>query len=1152
MFENQQAAQDLLQGLNTMQMQAGFMPGAMPGMRPLFAPPPLAPTPADFSNSIRVQFNPAWQNPLPPPRMMGGITPVARPYDPLLQPQMPGPQFGFGYNTGRQSAIASNSGLLGGIQTGVGTAANLGGGLLAAGVGTALGGPLGGIAAGMAYDYLGVGDRLNSLATLPMQPLINQRNRALSLQQMSTGFVNRGPQLSASGIGLNMGASMQLERSISRLANNDIFQGETENRFNRADLMKISKLAGQFGMLSDAQSSDELARNLKSIFKGVSNFMKMAEEPDVQRALQTMAQMRSLGMTASSMNNAVQNARTFARMAGVSTSEMLGTAMSQGAPMAQAMGMTGAAGMQMHMAAQGAAGAFASSMGPRQLALAGGREGVTQSMFQMNMNAANIDALLPAAVTMRDGQLQVDPQKLRDLMSGRMSMNQALQQSVSSVGSMGMVGLQDLLSKDKGALRDQATRLMGPQAGMLAMYTRAAGIADQTGMTVSAASRLLGADERGARLIHEIGRNPEFFDAMRQQAQQQEVERAMEVQRGRGLTRSRARGEAIWEGLGSALIDPGTFGMSGRETVRTVRQGYRGMVNRFDRFMQREFGEEQDIEEQIAAQGGGRLLAVSRGARLGTAVQMAGLQDRINTGQVANVPGLTQILNQQFTERSARERDILSPTTFLAPVQLARALMTGREGFGFTEISRGGANLSSTLDLSLMENITTGGGRLLSDTEKRARFRSQMRLGETLQRATQLPDAMKFQLQDRMRARLKEKGVSGEDSVNAQGIAASAYNKYLNSRYSIIGAHDPVTPEGYTAEIRKALKAQGYTEDKINQLLADKDFMEVALSTAQESQTEKERTVQDSSQKKAEETQSALALDRINTLNDIADTARNTALATLGIDTDAATDIAKRELLDVLSGAGAEGDLNKDILRVEALKRARKPREALALEEQVRQKASSRNIDYVKRRGQVLSQISNVERDTLSELGKKLTGTDRDQALMSRAESQLGQAAAATLAVGQQQMIGLKGAEILQTQGYGAFVAAVRRGEVRGMDEQLREDIVSGRVTEQEFNVRASRYSQTQPMAAVEDGANIFGRGYNKVTGFIDDIQSRAEARAKKEDAGREPQGPTSFNESVGVFNTASKQLLRAAEKLLDEGPSIVDYAVSVADWIKQ
>ena len=152
--------------------------------------------------------------------------------------------------------------------------------------------------------------------------------------------------------------------------------------------------------------------------------------------------------------------------------------------------------------------------------------------------------------------------------------------------------------------------------------------------------------------------------------------------------------------------------------------------------------------------------------------------------------------------------------------------------------------MSATLDLSLMENITTLGGRSLSDDEKRARFRSQMQLGETLQRATQIPAAIKFQIQDKMRERLKEQGITGDDSVKAQGVAAAAYNKYLSKRYSILGAHDPVNPQEYTAEIRKALKVQGYSEDKINQLLADKDFVEVALGTAQESQTEKERAVQ--------------------------------------------------------------------------------------------------------------------------------------------------------------------------------------------------------------------------------------------------------------------------------------------------------------------
>lgn len=1089
-----------------MQMQAGFMPGAMPGMGSQFPQRLQGPSPSDFSNNIRVQYTASpWQHTTPPPMGMGGVSAAPRPMHPYMTPQLPGASMGSGYNMARQSRIGSSTGFLSGMGSALGFGADLIGDTVAFGAGTAVGGLAGGFAASTAYNQLGIGNAISSAVQMPFELTVNRQRRAQQLQQSSTQFLNRGQQLSASGMGLSMGASMEMERGISSLANDNQFRLDTSSQFNRQDMMKMTQMAGNFGMLSDAQSTDEIKRSVVKISRAVHTFMKLAEEPDFTKAIESLARMRNVGFTMPEAELAVRNARTFSRMAGVSTGAMLDQAVSQGAPIAQRMGMTGAAGVGMHISAQGAAGAMAGGLGARQLELMGGREGLTSNIFSMNMQAANIDALLPAAVTMRDGKLTIDRDKLRRLMSGEVGLNQSIEQSTDNVGAMGQRGLQDLLSKDRGALRDQLTRMLGPQAGGMAMYTRARQLTqDHPQFNIAAAARILGADEQGARYIHEIGRNPAFFQGQREQLSQQERELSREDRARRRTTQDLARDEEGW------FDDARTA--DHRRGIREHRLWAGSFGESFNRMMQ-SYGEDSDFAEQAEAEGGGDILAVTRGSKLTSELQRSALRDRVDAGSV----GLRRSNLKKVREIRLENENILP--------------FTGPEGFSFRQAGRGGEDLSSLLQLSLAEDLTKWGGRGFSTQEKTRRITAQQRVGATLAAATGMTELERTRGLERVG---QEADLSEEKLNTIIRVGVNAYAKYLASLYHRWSRPEPVNEKDYKDKIRKALISEGKMDkDEAAKIVENNQVIEQIIAAAQAGLTEQERAVQDKSQETGEDLTAAQLTQDINVLERTADQQRVGVLSTaLGVKSSETSEKDQRALIDTLSLQGPVGTINKEMLRIVAMSKGGTggAGEAAVARRKLRARAKEFNIsdaqmgDYMR---QAEDRLGSIDSNVLARMGDNFAGSTAAShaAKMEQATRDLVPAFEMMQEIGLLRTLGPEGTDVLMSQGFDALRS--QRNKISGLDAGLREQLGNEDFTQKDLMLRASRYAEVRTDAVIEGGSNTALR--RKRTADLDDSETDAIEASLREDMIR---SNSQFGESVGTFDEASRRLIKAADEL--------------------
>lgn len=1131
-YENQQAAQDLLQGLNTMQMQAGFMPGAMPGMRPGSAQSlSPGPSPSDFSNNIKMQYTAApWQHMTPPPSHMGAMSPVPRPMNPWITPKLPGSNMGYGYNQARQSGVGSDIGLLSGLGKAVGFGANMIGDTLAFAGGSLLGGLPGGLAASAAYSGSGLGSAIESMATAPFDLAVNQMRRSQQLQQMSTMHVNRGSQLSAAGTGLNLGASMQLERGLSSAV-----AGNGGTGFNRQDMMKMTQTAGQLGMLSDAQGSEDIKRSMVKISRAVQTFMKLAEEPDFRKAMESISRLRDVGFAMPQAEVAVRNARTFARMAGVTTDTMLGNALAEGAPLAQAMGMTGAAGVQMHMAAQGMAGMAASTMGPRQLALMGGREGMSQNMFNMNMQASNVDALLPSVLTMRNGKLQVDQEKLVAMQSGKIGLGESIRQSADNVGAMGMTGLQDLIAKDKGDLKDQLVRLLGPQAGMMAMYTQARAYSQETGLTTEASARALGANEQGARFIHEIGRNPEIFEGMRQQARQQMLEESRGEMGQRKITGGRA-------GSGDVMsrLYGGVFGVSERRARLDYGNVTSGIGNVIARQMQRSFGDLGDVEEQIEAQGGGDLIGFTRGDKLHSAVQTAGLKDRVREGRTGSLDFTKQL-------ESARIADLERTTNMGGGITGGLApLLFGRSGFGFNQAARGGTDAAAVMATTISEDLAMAGGRALAVPEKIRRLTSQQAMAGDIARAQQMTVDERVSQRD---ALVENKGrrlpVSGDKVIGAIGIGSKAYAKSLRKRYHWWRRNDVLDVPTTKQEMVQALVAtKQYSEEEASKLVNDPAMYQQILASAQETLSEEERAVQDTSKGWGEQAADQERIENINTLQELSDESKRAALTHLGVNVRSATDEQQAAILDSISATGAMGEFQRSILKATALNAAGENDAALKMESELYKKGKALGMSREAITNQYVTQKNRLREDAggdvLGRMGMEIVEAGGSySAKEAAAAKKLEEDANYRLGIGLQNTLGAKGAEIYSKEGIGALRAAVEKGEAVGITGSAAKALADASFTDTDLRSMAAKHTAVETMARVKDGGTTaFGRSKTDV---IDTLEEAAVKAGRDQDAERRNQN---FGTAVSQFSQASDTLMKAAKKLTgdeDEGVRRLD-----------
>lgn len=838
-----------------MQAQAGLMPTGTPQLPPIMTPMgmnmPQAPHPGSVAGMLQQQAMMS-QYVSPPPSQIFGSTTMASPG--LFGPSLPPPMYGNAQQA-RQQGVESSSRSLSMVQGGVGVGARVAGyaaaNMLLPGFG------------GMIYEGLGIGQGVQNMSNAMFSPIIQQRERALALQNQSTQYVVGGSMLSASGQGMSGVAAQQITTGIGRMADSAQFKRDTGGMFNRADVDRITRMSGELGMLDNAQSADQMLREIKRVSKAVSNFMRIAEEPDLQKAMQRMGQLRQIGMNVTEMPSAAANARAFARMAGVSIDTAMDTAAQQSGIYRQA-GLSNAAGFQASLGAQGMARQLTGLMDPRQLNMAGGQQGVQETLMRGAASAATLTPFNMALLRRgRNGELDVDMNLLNQYSQGRLDARTMMNMAASNARRFGPG---ELLA-NQSRINDRVNSALGSQGQILAPMLNAALMSRATGLPMDQALMASGMSEQDAATYSRMAQDPRFFSNMRQQMQITMRDRAVERRNAvaaRNTMGSRF-GEAFHHAVGRRLDDFGS-----------------GMMDPIQRWM----ATTQDREEALAAQGDGP-------ARIIGANELDSDVFRASTRDLLRNRGTSGQDFRRRMERVSRGADAAIARRAVVEDVASRNIMTrmfyGPEGFGIDREMRGGDTRRSVIignagiGTRAAEFVGFGPG-----AEEVARMeREQTEFGQTFSRGEAGTREEHLAREQRVTQRMGSMRVSEEMSGRLRSAATVAMQEYINSRKGSWGGIGPDRDFSATemrSQMRTRMLRTGATEEQVNAALADTEFQDAAGRNAREGLDESGRRILDTGIEASRNNINARRAETTATLREQAATSRTTFMEQLGLD----------------------------------------------------------------------------------------------------------------------------------------------------------------------------------------------------------------------------------------------------------------------------
>lgn len=1026
-------------GFNGMHMQAGMV---APPIAPI---QPMDPSAGQMAMQLQQQAM-AMQYITPPPSpIFGGMSPAM---PGMFSPRVPQQMMGRA-NWARQSAIHEQNEAMGMAQGGLG----LGARVLGMGVAGLMGGPLG----MLAYEGLGMGQMVQNGASSLANPFIAQRARGLHIQNMSTGFVTGGASLAANGQGLNMVASQQVAHGITAMADSSSFRKDTGGAFNRADLDRITRLSGELGMLDQSQSADQMIREVKKVSKALSAFMKIAEEPDVQRAMQQMARFRGMGFATPEIPMAASNARTFARMAGVSM-EAMNARGELGAGVFQQHGLSGAAGFNAGIASAGAARAAATGMTERQLAMAGGESGIASTMLNASAQAATMDAFLPAMVTRRNGRMVIDHNAMREMLSsGTLTPADLARRGGENIQRLGGRSAVDELLTRRRELQDEMATSMSPQQMTLLPMLQARMIQRQTGGSMTAAFRTMGMSEQDARTMSQTMQDPDFTSNMRRQLEVSSRER-MAAQRD-SVRRADSTGERL-----TRLVDANITAPINNRLGRIMRP-----VNDY-------LAMEQDNEEALELAGDGRGRVV-RGNRLGSEVQQAYARDRLRddpSGMRESMRDAAQRASMNAARENMRDADRQG--------NILLRQFSGAHGFGITRAARGGDTARS----AIMENAGTlnrvmdffGQGPSAAAVENMGR--EQAALGQILEGRGGTEEEMRT----RRNAATQGMGLSASDDARLRGTAAAAVSQYVRGTRSgpggIIG--NGASASGMRSAVEQSLRAQGFSQAQVSAAMRNENFMETAARMAQESANPEDRANYDSLISAGQQSTAAFAGQSRDALRQVANEARSTAASRLGGgSTFGMEESEQRGLLDLIGGSGESGEMRRKLLAAVLMEKSGDPeteRRGQIAREELRAQADrdGKSDEYSQALSAVMTQVNGMGEDARRNLTRSYAGMTAEQAneRVSSAGAEAQRAQGADMQGAAVERLGTDAANTYARAGGGREgVRALRMNANSVQDTRIREMLIDGRSTDTEI----ARAIDTAIGAGTDAGAGATAEG---------------------------------------------------------------------------
>lgn len=489
-----------------------------------------------------------------------------------------------GYEFARPFEAASYSGTelerlrtqgFAGFAEGAGSAfAGAAGGVVMGGIGAAVGGYFGGVAGAekgmmwgsLAGSLLAYHPAARAVASTVMRPAIEQRADEIQLQSASRRFVMGGGGLDLTGAGLGEREAGRLGRAFTRIAR------ESDGEVTRQDIVQMTQLAGEQGLLNAAQDADEIAKVMKSMMSLVGTMAKVTGDPDFRNNIQRIAQLKQLGVGMGDMDIATQNLAHYARMAGVSVDQVMARDGLQGATVYQGAGLNAGQGMMVGAASAGQARALEASgaLSSQQIALLGGQQGVSQRLTEMSaaMMSGPNKGLLGALVRRgENGQLEIDEATLGRLQRGELSYKDALRQG-SDAFSQDRQLLLDTVAQKDDLLMSMGDKL-GPAGQQQLLMSVLGQIGEDTGMDLRQAAITMSGGDTKMGMVIDAMRDPRY---QRMVMQQQQVE--MRQRQFEALQADRARRDAepglIGRGLRGAAM---SIGMTTEELRRFTPGG---------------------------------------------------------------------------------------------------------------------------------------------------------------------------------------------------------------------------------------------------------------------------------------------------------------------------------------------------------------------------------------------------------------------------------------------------------------------------------------------------------------------------------------------------------------------------------------------------
>lgn len=376
---------------------------------------------------------------------------------------------------------------------------------------------------------------------------VAQEMSMMSRAQMATmGNVNMGTaDMGFGGSGINPSSALQLGRRFTQMSE------QSGGQFNRQDIMNLTNLAGQSGLLESAANIDQIADVTSKLMKLVGTLGEVAGQPEFRENIRKLGELRRFGLSIDQGAQTLAQVGMFSRMAGASPAEVMSGAGQMGMQAFQGAGLAPGVGVAYGAHANAAARNLSGAMDPMQAALLGGREGIQQRIAggQAAFASGPMSYMMGAGLSFEGGELQINPGKMRGALVGGATVPGLMGQSHQNIMAVAtqiaqeqgrsvpdvMVELQQRMPE----LQSQAVQQMGPMGMERLQMQTMSSLGQQYGLR-SAAQMVAGGDPQQANMLISRATDPEYLDRQRAQVRE-ELRRARRDARQSAADRRRQR-----------------------------------------------------------------------------------------------------------------------------------------------------------------------------------------------------------------------------------------------------------------------------------------------------------------------------------------------------------------------------------------------------------------------------------------------------------------------------------------------------------------------------------------------------------------------------------------------------------------------------------